>query len=218
MNGGWRLESKLARSCRQRPTPLEKIRPCELLKLISSLKLSKECGIDGIPNECPRHLPRRPLVHLTYLINHCIRLSYFPTPWKEAKVIALPKPGMDPKFPQNLRPISLLSTTDKLFEKAILNMVPRHIENRKLLNASHFDFRARHSKTLQCMRLADHVTRNFNNKMSTAAGFLDIEKAFDTTWYTDLLYKQTPWPLVNKRTIPTERPPLVDEMACYTIY
>jgi hypothetical protein len=24
--------------------------------------------------------------------------------------------------------------------------------------------------------------------------------------------KQTPWPLVRKRTIPTERPPLVDEI------
>jgi hypothetical protein len=33
------------------------------------------------------------------------------------------------------------------------------------------------------------VTFNFNNKMSTAAVFLDIEKAFDTTWHTGLIYK-----------------------------
>jgi hypothetical protein len=38
------------------------------------------------------------------------------------------------------------------------------------------------------MRLTDHVTLNFNN-MSTAEVFLDIEKAFDTTWHTGLLYK-----------------------------
>jgi hypothetical protein len=25
-------------------------------------------------------------------------------------------------------------------------------------------------------------------------------------------YKQTPWPLVRERTIPTDRPPLVDEI------
>jgi hypothetical protein len=31
------------------------------------------------------------------------------------------------------------------------------------------------------MRLTDHVTLDFNNKMSTAAVFSDIEKAFDTT-------------------------------------
>jgi hypothetical protein len=43
--------------------------------------------------------------------------------------------------------------------------------------------------TLQCMRLMDHVNLNFNNKMSIAAVFLDIEKAFDITWHSGLLYK-----------------------------
>jgi hypothetical protein len=57
----------------------ERIRPCDLQKLVNSLKLRKACGIDGIPNECLRQLPRRPLVHLIHLINHCLRLSDFPT-------------------------------------------------------------------------------------------------------------------------------------------
>jgi hypothetical protein len=170
-------------------SPLEKIRPCDVLKLVSSLKLRKACGIEGIPNECLRHLPRRPLVHLAHLINHFIRLSHFPTPWKEAKVIALPKPGKDPKFPQNSCPISLLSTTGKLFEKVILKIVQRHIENRKLVNPNQFEFRAHHSTTLQCMRLGDHVTLKFSNKMDMLAVFLDIEEAFDSTWHTGLLYK-----------------------------
>jgi hypothetical protein len=39
------------------------------------------------------------------------------------------------------------------------------------------------------MRLADHVTLNFNNKMFTAVVLLEIEKAFDTTWHPGLLYK-----------------------------
>jgi hypothetical protein len=158
------------------PPPV-RIRPCDLQKLLNPLKLKKACGIDGIPNECIRHLPRRPLVHLTHLINHCIRLSHFPTSRKEAKVVALPKPGKDPKFPQNLRPISLLPSTGKVFEKVILQIIKRHISENNLLNASQFGFHARHSMILQCMRLADHVTLNFNNNMSTAAVFLDIEKA-----------------------------------------
>jgi hypothetical protein len=153
------------------------------------LKLRKACGIDDIPNECLRHLPRRPLVHLTHLINHCLRLSHFPNPWKEAKLITSPKSDKDPKLPQNLRPISLLSTTGKLFEKVILKLLQKHIEEKCLFNASQFGSRARHSTTLQCMRLTDHVTLNFNNKMSTTAVFLDIEKAFDTTWHSGLLYK-----------------------------
>jgi hypothetical protein len=169
--------------------PLERIRSCDLQKLINSRKLRKVRGIDGIPNACLKHLQRRPLVYLTHLINNCIRLSHFITSWKEAKVITLPTPGKDPKFTQNLRPISLLSTTGKLFEKDILKIFQRHTEEKDLLNASQFSFRARHSTTLQCMRLTDHVSLNFNSKMSTAAVFLDIEKAFNKTCHPGLLYK-----------------------------
>jgi hypothetical protein len=106
-------------------------------------------------------------------------------------VIALSKPGKDPKFPQNLRPISLLSSTGKVFEKVILEILKEHIGKNNLLNASQFGFRARHRTTLQYMRLPDHVTLKFNSDMSTAAVFLDIEKAFYSTWHPGLLYKLT---------------------------
>jgi hypothetical protein len=76
----------------------------------------------------------------------------------------------------------------KLFEKVILKVVQRHISGKGLPNASQFGFRERHSTILQCMRLADAMTLNLNN-MSMAAVFLDIEKAFDTTWHTGLLHK-----------------------------
>jgi hypothetical protein len=56
-----------------------------------------------------------------------------------------------------------------------------------MLSANHFSFRALHS-TSQYMRLTDHVTLNFINKLSTAAVFLDIEDVFDTTWHLGLLY------------------------------
>jgi hypothetical protein len=79
------------------------------------------------------------MVHLTHLINHCIRLSHFPTSWKEVKVVALPKPGKDLKFPQNVRPIILLPSTGKVFETVILQIVKRHIGENNMLNASHFD-------------------------------------------------------------------------------
>ena len=148
------------------------IKPSYVLKLIKLLKKGKARGIDGIPNECLRHLPRRPLVHSTHLFNHCIWLNYFPEPWKVAKIITLPKPGKDTKFPQNLRPISLLSTMGELFQKVIYNIIQKHIDDRNLLNASQFGFRACHSMTLQCMRLTDHVNLNFNNKLSTAAVFI----------------------------------------------
>jgi hypothetical protein len=107
------------------PPPQARIIPCDLQKLIYSLKLRKVCGLGGTPNECLRHFPRRPLVYLTHLFNHCFWFSHFPSTWKKAKVITLPKPGKDPKFPQNLCPISLQPTTVKLFEKAIQKNSPK---------------------------------------------------------------------------------------------
>jgi hypothetical protein len=80
---------------------------------------------------------------------------------------------------QNLRPISLLPTTGKPYEKLILNIVQRHTEERGLLNASQFGFHTRHCTTLQSMRLTD-VTLNFNNNMSMASVFLVTDKAFGT--------------------------------------
>jgi hypothetical protein len=109
--------------------------------------------------------------------------------WMEAKVMTLPKPGMDPKFPQNLHPMSLLSTINKQFETIILKIDQRHTEERGQLNASQSGFWVHHSMTLQCMRPLNHVTSNFNNKMYMVAVFLDIEKAFDTSWLLGLLYR-----------------------------
>jgi hypothetical protein len=65
----------------------------------------------------------------------------------------------------------------------------KNTEGKILLSASQFGFRANHSKTLQYTGLTDHTTFNFNNKMSTAAVFLDIEKTFDTVWHSGLLCK-----------------------------
>jgi hypothetical protein len=161
--------------------PPVKFRPCDVSKEMRPLKLGKVCDIDGIPNKRLGRFPRRSLVHVTHLFNHCLRPCQFPAPWKEAKSTALPKPAKNPKFPENLRPISLLSIMDKGFEKLILKTIHRHNAERNLLNASQIGFRARHSKTLQFMRLTDRVSLNLNNNMWTAAVFLDIEKAFGTT-------------------------------------
>jgi hypothetical protein len=79
-------------------------------------------------------------------------------------MIALPKPGKDPQFPPNLRPISLLSTAGKLFTKVILEIIQRHIEGRNFLNANQFGLCEYHSMTRQCMSLTGPVTLNLTTK------------------------------------------------------
>jgi hypothetical protein len=118
MSNGWRLRIQALLTSVD-DTSMEKVMSCDIQKLVKSLKLKKACGLDGTPNECLRHLLRRPLVHLTHLFNCCFWLSYFPKPWQE--VITLLKPSKDPKFPQNLCPISLLSTTENFSKNSFSN-------------------------------------------------------------------------------------------------
>jgi hypothetical protein len=100
-----------------------------------------------------------------------------------------PKPDEPPEFYGNLISIRLLPTTTKLFEKLMLKTTRKHVVKRNLLNARQFAFRADHSTMLECMTVADHVILNFSNNMSMAHVFLDIEKTFDTTLSSGLLYK-----------------------------
>jgi hypothetical protein len=144
---------------------------------------------NGIPNECRKLLPRRPLVHLTRLFSHCLGLSHFPKPWEEGEFITFTKQGRVPKFRHNLHLVFLLSATAKLFAKVILKIVQRYSEERGLLNASQSGFLVRQSSAFRCMSLTDHVVLNINNNISTANLILDIEETVDIIWHLGLLYE-----------------------------
>jgi hypothetical protein len=60
--------------------------------------------------------------HLIAVFNDCFALGYHPARWKEAKVVAIPKPDKpDYSLPKAHRPISLLETMSKLLEKWLPN-------------------------------------------------------------------------------------------------
>ena len=52
-----------------------------------------------------------------------------------------------------------------------------------------FGFRNSHSTSLQLARITDLIVTGFNKRESIVAVFLDIEKAFDTTWINGLIFK-----------------------------
>lgn len=43
--------------------------------------------------------------------------------------------------------------------------------------------------TQQLILLSENLMKNLNNKEKTAAGFLDVEKAFNRVWHKGLLHK-----------------------------
>ncbi|GFS73368.1 nucleic-acid-binding protein from transposon X-element [Trichonephila clavipes] len=101
----------LANSSRQVP-PLTSL--AEISKIINKLQNKKASGPDNIPNYALKLLPLNAITHLTKIINTCLKHRFFPSLWKSANVIMLPKPNQNHKLAQNYRPISLLCATAKI--------------------------------------------------------------------------------------------------------
>jgi hypothetical protein len=97
-------------------------------------------------------------------------------------MISILKPGKDPVLLSSYRPISLLDTIGKLFEKILLARILHDVNVRGLMRDEPFGFRPKHSTSLQLASLIERITRNFGEKRLSGAVFLDVAKALDTVW------------------------------------
>jgi hypothetical protein len=165
--------------------------PEEVQEAIRGVKFSKSPGLNGIPNRALKHLPQRAVNLLFLIFNTILVTHHFPTAWKHARVFSILKPGKDPALPSSYRPISLLDTIGKLFEKILLARILYEVNVRGLMRNEQFGFRPKQSTSLQLALFVERIARNFGEKRLTGAGFLDMAKAFDTVWIDGLLYKLT---------------------------
>ena len=56
----------------------------------------------------------------------------------------------------NYRPISLLTTTSKIFERIIYDQLYAYIDNNNILSEEHYGFRTKHSTELAVVKLVDY--------------------------------------------------------------
>ena len=73
-------------------------------------------------------------------------------------------PGKDPALPLSYRPISLLDSIGKLFEKVVIARILHEVSERGLMRDEEFGFRPRHSTSLQLARLVERITRNVGER------------------------------------------------------
>lgn len=136
-----------------------------------------------------KHLPANAVTVIIFFFNLLLQVGYFPSPWKLARTIVLPKPGKNLFDPKNYRPISLLSCLGKLFEKIVAKKMQDILHSNKFFNNSQYGFRLDKGTFSALLRLTDNVQMGFQRKQVTTAIFLDAEKAFDQTWQNGLKYK-----------------------------
>ena len=173
-----------------------------LIKLVKFLNRGKAPGPDTIPNEVLRLGTTTSLFHhyLVKLFTSSIQLGYIPTAWKIATLRMLLKPDKPPSLTTSYRPISLISSIMKLFERVIKQRLRSHLERIGFINKHQSGFRRAKSTDYHLFRLSQSIMESFNRGEHVVAAFLDVEKAFDNVWHNGLRYKIFQLDLPTKMT------------------
>ena len=161
-----------------------------LIKLVKFLKKGKAPGPDNIHNEVLRLGTTTSLFHhLARLFTSSIQLGYIPTTWKVATLHMLLKPDKLPSLTTSYRPISLVSSIMKLFERVIEQRLRSHLEHIKFINKHQSGFRKAKSTDDHLFRLSQFIMESFNRGEHVVAAFLDVENAFDNVRHNGLRFK-----------------------------
>jgi ribonuclease HI len=142
----------------------------------------KAPGMDGIPSHIWKKVHKYNPHILHSLFNDIFSRDYFPHTWKTAKLVLIPKGNTSNMEETTYRPISLLPTISKLYERILLNRLNYFID--ELMDKRQFGFR-------RCKGTIDALERLFNHhrtkrgplnnpaKNQFCCLFLDIKGAFD---------------------------------------
>ena len=165
-----------------------KITEKETLTIINNLKSKNSSGNDEISNTLLKSINCEFSKPLTIIINQSLETGIFPDAVKVAKV----KPLFNNCCPNNYRPIFLLPTISKIFERVMYTQRYYHFNVNTLLSEQQYGFRSQHSTELACVKLVDYILREMDNIRDIkipASLFLDLSKAFDTLHFDILLHK-----------------------------
>ena len=125
---------------------------------------------------------------LTYIFNLCTEKNHYPSAFKKAKVIPLPK-TRDKTNLTDYRPISLLSVLSKLLEKHVHVQLNDYLENHLFIHPFQSGFRCKHSCSTALVRLTHSWLTAMNRSEVSGVIFLDLKKAFDLVDHNIMMYK-----------------------------
>ena len=89
----------------------------------------------------------------------------------------------------NYRPIVLLPSISKIFEKAILIQLTEYLESNSIIHPHQYGFRKYHSTEYVALHLTDYIYYEMDIGKTPVNLYLDLSKAFDTLIHSILLHK-----------------------------
>ena len=174
---------------------IEEITLQEIQDNLKSMNGYKAPGPDNLPPISLKMAPVEYLERLKNLYNACLRKNHHPKRWKEAKLILIPKPGKDHSTPDGYRPLSMLNSIAKLYEKIMTKRLMKYIErarnlkdpSKPFLPDCQAGFRTKRSPTDNLFRFSHLIAVNSYNDYSTVVTSLDAQKAFDKVPHKGIL-------------------------------
>ena len=195
-NVGTSLDSKISRTGIKKCNVLsivqsffyEPITSEEVLMQFRQINAFKASGPENVPNKFYKLLAPIISPYSSSIFNACYESGYFPAVLKCAKIILLHKSGSR-HITNNYRPISLLFTVSKVFEKLLYVRLEKFLRRNNVITKQQFGFRQSYSTDMAVADLYSMLQRNNDDGYFTCCQFLDLSKAFVTVNHDILLNK-----------------------------
>ena len=172
------------------------ITPEDVYSELIKINVNKSTGLDGIsPNILKISAPVI-CDSITHIFNLSLCTGNFPSRFKIARVTPVYKTGEVTDM-NNYRPISVLPTLSKLFEKFVYSQLYEYLVKYSLIFKNQSGFRSKYSCQTALTKIVDDLLKEMDKGNYTGILFLDFKKAFDVVNHCLLLSKLKVYKLDN---------------------
>lgn len=184
----------------------EEVTASELVDLAHALPQGKAPGPDGVPDKVVKAVLLQKTADVASVLNNCLRSGCFPRRWKEARLVLIRKHGKPTEAPSSYRPLCMVNTIGKLFERIVKRRLETHLSrNPEGISGNQFGFRRGRSTIDAIEKVLDIVNRNeakpWRHRELCALVSIDVANAFNTAPWDKigdaLIRKNTPSYLVR---------------------
>ncbi|MBW0566154.1 hypothetical protein O181_105869 [Austropuccinia psidii MF-1] len=161
------------------PFSFREITTHEIMNNIKSLPNKKASGPDKIPNKIIKLSGKELNKPLKQLFNSCLSLGHFPQCWKLATTVILQKANKkDYSDPSAYRPIALLGTIGKLFERIINKKIMYWEHKSDAISEGHFGGRQGRNIDKALLTLDLWIKDKWRKNKTVIGLFLDVKSAY----------------------------------------